>query len=207
MVAKDYKLSIGVLSFFRDQAQYIQDCIFQSFELDQIITHKLRCGTPYAFQGEERDVMLISCAVDANSVAGTYTYLNCPDVFNVGITRARELQLLFLSCPVEKLPDNSLLKKLILSFQQHQRTNIGIKENREVEIQKLIEYLQGQEYQVLLNYPLAGVEMDMVIMHDKETLAIDLIGFAGQGADAFHLERYKIFERASLSIIPLCIFS
>jgi hypothetical protein len=206
-VADDYKLSIGVLSFFRDQAQYIQDRIFQSFDLEQIMTHKLRCGTPYAFQGEERDVMLISCAVDVDSVAGTFTYINRPDVFNVGITRARELQLLFLSCPVEQLPDNSLLKKLILSFQQHQRADIGIKNNRVYEIQQLVEHLQGQEYQVLLNYPLAGVEMDMVVMHEEETLAIDLIGFAGQGSDAFHLERYKIFERAGLSIIPLCIFS
>lgn len=206
-VVKDYKLSIGVLSFFRDQAQYIQDRIFQSFDIEQIITHKLRCGTPYAFQGEERDVMLISCAVDVGSVPGTFTYINRPDVFNVGITRARELQLLFLSCPVDQLPDNSLLKKLILSFQQNLRADIGIRNNREYEIQKLVENLQGQEYQVLLNYPLAGVEMDMVVMHGEETLAIDLIGFAGQGSDAFHLERYKIFERAGLSIIPLCIFS
>jgi len=215
-VAKDYKLSIGVLSFFSDQARYIQDRIFQTFDLEQIITHKLRCGTPYAFQGEERDVMLISCGVDADSVAGTYTYINRPDVFNVGITRARELQLLFLSCPVEQLPDKSLLKQLILSFQQHQRADMGIKQNREVEIQQLIDCLQGQSnlqgegYQVLLNYPLAGVEMDVGIMHEEETLAIDLIGFGGQDdqvADAFHLERYKIFERAGLTIIPLCIFS
>lgn len=206
-VASEYKLSIGVLSFFRDQAQYIQDCIFQTFDLEQIMTHKLRCGTPYAFQGEERDVMLISCSVDADSVAGTYNYINRPDVFNVSITRARELQLLFLSCPMDQLPDNSLLKKLVNSFQHQQRTDMGIKQNREAEIQQFIEHLQGQEYQVLLNYPLAGVEMDMVIMRGKETLAIDLIGFGGDGADAFHLERYKIFERAGLSIIPVCVFS
>lgn len=206
-VAKDFKLSIGVLSFFSDQAQYIQDCIFKTFDLEQIMTHKLRCGTPYAFQGEERDVMLISCGVDADSAPGTYTYINRPDVFNVGITRARELQLLFLSCPVEQLPDKSLLKQLILSFQQHQRADTGLVQNREAEIQQLVDCLQGEDYQVLLNYPLAGVEMDMVILHEDETLAIDLIGFGGQGDDAFHLERYKIFERAGLTIIPLCIFS
>ena len=212
-VAKEYKLSIGVLSFFRDQAEYIQDCIFQSFDLEQIMTHKLRCGTPYAFQGEERDVMLISCGVDGESVAGTYTYINRPDVFNVAITRARELQLLFLSCPVEQLPDKSLLKQLILSFQPPSRGNLGQVQPREDDVQQLIDCLEGKDqlqgngYQVLLNYPLAGVEMDMVIMHEDETLAIDLIGFGGQGDDAFHLERYKIFERAGLTIIPLCIFS
>jgi len=80
-----------VLSFFRDQSEKLQKMIFDKFDLDTITKHKLRAGTPYAFQGEERDIMLISSGVDKDSVGGTYLYLNRPDVFNVALTRARDL--------------------------------------------------------------------------------------------------------------------
>lgn len=206
-VSAEYKLSIGVLGFFRAQAEFIQDLIFQNFELEEIMQHKLRCGTPYAFQGEERDIMLISCGVDENSVAGSFNYLNRPDVFNVGITRARELQLIFLSCPADQLPEKSLLAQLVDSISQRQNITMGNEENQQQDVNHLIQRLRSQDYQVLLNYPVAGIEMDMVVMKDDEVLAIDLIGFAGDQADAFHLERYKIFERAGLKIIPLCVTS
>jgi hypothetical protein len=206
-ITDKYKLSIGVLSFFRAQAEYIQDEIFKHFNLDEIMAHKLRCGTPYAFQGEERDIMLISCAVDKDSVAGSFNYINRTDVFNVSITRARELQLVYLSCPEDFLPEKSLLKKFITSIGQVQEIKLSDEQERHQDIKDLINHLRADDYHVLLNYPVAGIEMDLVIMKDSEVLAVDLVGFAGEEADAFHLSRYKIFERAGLTIIPICVTS
>lgn len=206
-VSPEYKLSIGVLSFFRAQAEYIQDEIFKNFDLEQIMVHKLRCGTPYAFQGEERDIMLISCAVDKDSVSGSFNYINRADVFNVSITRARELQLIYLSCPKECLPEKSLLNLYIKSINQVQDIHLSCEQERHQDVKNLIEHLRSENYQVLLNYPVAGIEMDLVIMKDSEVLAVDLVGFAGEEADAFHLSRYKIFERAGLTIIPICVTS
>jgi superfamily I DNA and/or RNA helicase len=206
-VAAEYKLSIGVLSFFRAQAEYIQDEIFKHFNLDEIMAHKLRCGTPYAFQGEERDIMLISCGVDEDSVAGSFNYINRADVFNVSITRARELQLVYLSCAKDKLPEKSLLKKFIFSIDQAPSIQLSCEQDRHHDIKDLIQHLRADDYHVLLNYPVAGIEMDLVIMKDSEVLAVDLVGFVGEEADAFHLSRYKIFERAGLTIIPICVTS
>ena len=59
----------------------------------------------------------------------------------------------------------------------------------------------------LLSYPVAGIEMDVVLTLDNEVLAIDLVGFPGEIGDAFHLERYKIFERAGLIIIPVSYYA
>ncbi|MFT4908373.1 MAG: superfamily I DNA and/or RNA helicase [Oleispira sp.] len=206
-VAAEYKLSIGVLSFFRAQAEYIQDEIFKHFNLDEIMAHKLRCGTPYAFQGEERDIMLISCGVDEDSVAGSFNYINRTDVFNVSITRARELQLVYLSCPKANLPEQSLLKKFIFSIDQAPSIPLSCEQDRHHDIKDLIQHLRADDYHVLLNYPVAGIDMDLVIMKDSEVLAVDLVGFVGEEADSFHLSRYKIFERAGLTIIPICVTS
>ncbi|GMR24067.1 MAG: hypothetical protein BMS9Abin37_2560 [Acidobacteriota bacterium] len=85
--------SIGVLSPFRDQVDYLSKAILDRVELDTIEKHDLLIGTPYSFQGEERDVMLLSLAVDADSHPMSFRYLSQADVFNVSITRARDYQI------------------------------------------------------------------------------------------------------------------
>jgi len=202
-IPNKYKLSIGVLSFFRDQSEKLQKMIFDKFDLDTITKHKLRAGTPYAFQGEERDIMLISSGVDKDSVGGTYLYLNRPDVFNVALTRARDLQLVFLSVDVDTLPKNNLLRLFVESV-ENKKTNIHTHIlARDKNIEELSEALRQEGMKVIRNYPIAGVPMDLVAMYESHTIAIDVIGFPGEHEDVLHLDRYKIFERAGLKIFPL----
>jgi hypothetical protein len=206
-VPDELKLSIGVVSFFKDQAQFIQDKIFDEFSLNDITLHNLRSGTPYAFQGEERDIVLISCAVDSDTSASTYTYLNRHDVFNVSITRARELQLVFLSAPQESLPQKSLLSKYVQSMAEQASSQKTMATEHDLSVQAFTHELAGMDINALIGYPVAGIEMDLVLIHQNCTLAIDLIGFPGKLGLAFELERYKIFERAGLSIIPISYYA
>jgi hypothetical protein len=199
----EYKLSIGVLSFFRDQANEIQQIIFREFDLDVISQHKIRAGTPYAFQGEERDIMLISCAVDSEENSGTYRYLNRADVFNVSITRARDLQLLYLSTDASKLPNDNLLRLYVESVNQRNIYEYSHNLERDKNIEELSTELTQQGMKVLTSYPIAGITMDLVVMYGSYTLALDLVGFPGEYQDVLHIDRYKIFERAGLEIFPL----
>ena len=207
IVTDNLKLSIGVVSFFRAQADYIQDLIFDSFSLDEIVAHKIRAGTPYAFQGEERDIILISCCVDSESSAAVYTYMNREDVFNVAITRAREKEIIFLSAPESALPLGSLLRDFIQSINSKAGVYNPDLENRHHVVLEFIQTLADEGIDSLLSYPVAGIEMDVVLTSDNEVLAIDLIGFPGEIGDAFHLDRYKIFERAGLIIIPVSYYA
>lgn len=203
VVPDEYKLSIGILSFFRPQAEYIQNIIYEKFQLDEIAKHKIRSGTPYAFQGEERDIMLISCGVDQNSSSSTYIYLNRSDVFNVSITRAREKQIIFLSAPKENMPASSLLRRYINSIESYTNEYRPNLDSRNEAVQEFVQVLLGLGINSLQNYPVAGIEMDLILMNEGETLAIDLVGFPGESSDSFHLDRYKIFERAGLTILPI----
>ena len=198
---EQYKLSIGILSFFSDQAAYLQDLLINEFSIDEIAAHKLRAGTPYAFQGEERDIMLISCAVDDETPKATYTYLNRPDVFNVSITRARVQQLIFLS--TENIPKDNLLNLFLESIRADRSKRNYINDQRDRNLNEIIRTLQSENIDVIRNYPIAGIPMDLVALHESHAIAIDLIGFPGEYEDALHLEHYKIFERAGLTIFPL----
>ena len=50
----------------------------------------LRIGTVHQFQGDEREVVVISFAVGADEVESSWRFVNQPDLFNVMVTRARE---------------------------------------------------------------------------------------------------------------------
>jgi hypothetical protein len=52
-------------------------------------------------------------------------------------------------------------------------------------------------------YKVAGMLMDLVAARDGRSCGIDLVGYPGAYESAFPLERYKMFHRAGLRIIPL----
>ena len=52
-------------------------------------------------------------------------------------------------------------------------------------------------------YPIAGLTMDLVAAKGQHSCGIDLLGFPGPFERAFPLERYKMFFRAGLKLIPL----
>ena len=86
----DKKISptIGVSSPIRSQVNYIKSKVNDIFTNEVIRKHKILIGTPYHFQGEERDHVFISLAIDATSHFASINYLNKEDVFNVLISRA-----------------------------------------------------------------------------------------------------------------------
>ena len=202
-IQKDFQLSVGVLAFFSDQAEYLQNLIFKEFDLDEIMSHKIRAGTPFAFQGEERDIMLISCTIDKDTSASSYTYMNRHDVFNVGITRARETQYIFLSSQPKEINSKSILYEYISSVGKLKTKYTPNLSQRHEIINDLCSEIQKLGITILMNYPIAGFSMDLVLIRDGLTIAVDLIGFPGEESYGFHLDNYKIFERAGLTILPI----
>ncbi|MDC7222422.1 MAG: AAA domain-containing protein [Spirochaetales bacterium] len=202
-IPQEHKLSLGVLSFFRDQAEYLQNRILEDFSLDEITGHRLRAGTPYAFQGEEKDIILISCALDGDSPSSAYTYLNRNDVFNVSVTRAREKQFLFLSAPSDSLPENNLLNHYVRYIRSTSTDYKVDLTHRNRIIQEFIGHMNRMGFEALTNYPVAGIDMDIILMKENLVMAVDLVGFPGEEGRPLPVDRYKIFSRAGLTIHPV----
>ena len=100
--------SIGILSPFRAQCQLIQKLIDTHFTQAEIEKHRITVGTAHVFQGNEKDIMLISWAVSDNSKIQSHTFLNNPNLFNVAITRAKEVCISYYSMDENNMPKGIL---------------------------------------------------------------------------------------------------
>ena len=193
--------SIGVVSPFRSQADFIAKKIDANFSEAEITKHKLRAATPFGFQGEERDIMLLSFAVD-NDAKRAAVYLNKAEVFNVAITRARQAQHLFLSIDETLLPEHYLLRRYIGTINEFAAAHTYLSD---------IDYFQRDVIQALNKlhvetwpgYSIAGTEVDILCRYHDRYLAIDLIGYPGPWADFFELDTYKLFNRANIKMLPI----
>ncbi len=198
--------SIGILSPFRSQTTAFQKLLETQFTLAQINRHQLLVGTPHSFQGEERDVMLLSFVVDDDCHRSTYQYLNKEDVFNVSITRARHLQILFISCSPTSLSIDNLLRKYLNATSTYaMKTKEAIRKPAVEKFQKeVIQVLEDIDIEeVLPGYELAGFEIDILCVHKNKTFAIDLIGYPGPFRKSFTLNGYKTLFRIGVHVLVL----
>ncbi|AZG72700.1 DEAD/DEAH box helicase [Shewanella livingstonensis] len=193
--------SIGIISPFSAQAEQIAKLIELHIPQTDIIKHNIRAATPFGFQGEERDTMFISFAVDNRSKRAA-AYLNKADVFNVTITRARQQQSIYLSIDESLLPEHNLLRQYIGSISafhaEHSVTSVI-----DTFQQQIIEALKGHHIETWPGYAMVGTEIDLLCRFDNKYLAIDLIGFPGPWANFFELTTYKLFKRAGVEVLPV----
>jgi hypothetical protein len=193
--------SIGIISPFTKQAEYISKLVIDRFSESDILKHKIRAATPFGFQGEERDVMLISFCID-NEAKRAAAYLNKADVFNVTITRARQEQRLFLSIDETQLPEHNLLRRYLGSIDEFEALHSLSSELDEFQ-SSVIQALNNSEIETWPGYSIAGVEIDILCRYQGRYLAIDLIGYPGPWADFFEFNSYKLFKRAGIEVLPI----
>ena len=101
--------SIGIISFLRDQRDYIQELIVEKFNSYEIETFNLFVGTPEEFQGNERDVVFITLGL-----SGGETRINQWEEikrFNVATSRSKSLTYFIYG----GVPKNAKLVKKYLS--------------------------------------------------------------------------------------------
>lgn len=197
--------TIGVLSPYRQQTEALTQHISDRITTEHIIRHQILIGTPHSFQGSEKDVMLISIAIDNNFHHGSIQYLNKEDMFNVAITRAKTKQIIFHSVDLEKLPKSSLIRQYLEHIKHpiKQSTQIpkALKENTAYKDIKA--FLETENWPYYMNHYLAGMTIDILFKSDNVYYAIDLIGFPGEEKEAFTMERYKILNRVGIKVFPL----
>lgn len=187
--------TFGIISLLaEDQAKYIKDLILKHPKIGEKIIEerKIICGDAYAFQGDERDVMLLSMvrALDPNKPNDTVqplTEKGAPQRFNVAATRARDQVFLFHSIPLEEFRNHNCWRfKLLNWFYDPKKEEL--KAGREAlkkefdsgrasqfsfEVGNLI---IDKGYQVLPEYPVIGYRIDLVVQGAEARLAVECDG-------------------------------
>ena len=101
-------VTVGIISPFRGQVELIKKALAQLYPDAVLRRHKIEVGTAHTFQGDERDVMLLSWAYANNSFPQSLMFAQKPNLFNVAITRAKHKLINFISKEVNELPEGLL---------------------------------------------------------------------------------------------------
>lgn len=199
--ASPVKPSVGVLSPYREQAEFLDAEIRKAFSAGELRDFALRAATPYGFQGEERDLMLLSLSIDSSSIRAA-AYLNRPDMFNVAVTRAKERQLVFHSIDGGELPGGNLLG-CYLSF-DHGAGDAGAQREFLCRFaDEVSESLADAGINTWIGFAIAGQEIDVVCEWSGRLVGIDLIGFPGDFVEHFGVQTYHTLHRAGIHVVPL----
>jgi len=198
------KPSIGVLSPFSAQVSWLKTRVAEEFSREFIQGHDLWIGGPYHFQGSEREIMLLSFALDDNAHSAAYTHLNKAEVFNVSVTRAISKQIVFHS--LNSIPSTSehLLHRYLHFLGNRHKVARPAPEHDQF-LAEIIGFLEGLETCESIHpaHPIAGMILDLIIKYKDKHIFIDLIGYPGDYALGFHMERYQTLSRIGIQSLPV----
>ena len=197
-------VSIGIISPFRAQVEQLKTSVAMVLSEHMIRKHKIEIGTAHTFQGDERDVILMSWAFANNSFVQSLTFLQKPNLFNVAITRARYKMINFTSKNPRELSDG-LFRSYLNYVQEYEARQKAI-ENKEIEenfyknnfekdIARTIRDL-GREVQA--GVEIAGFSVDLLV---DDKIAIECDGVEdNKRISATNMKKQAILERSGIKI-------
>jgi len=174
----DNPVSIGIISPFRAQVEQLKISVSKVLSDYMIKKHQIEIGTAHTFQGDERDIMMISWAVANNSYVQSLMFMQKPNLFNVAITRGRNKVINFISRNPRELPEGHF-RNYVSYIQEYQNKNNAlisgeIDENiykNQLE-REVAEKIRELNHKVLAGTDIAGVSSDLLI-DDKFVIEID----------------------------------
>lgn len=209
IIAKEAQLSknncstIGVISPFRYQVKLIKQLFKKDINTKDILKHKILIGTPFKFQGEEKDIVFLSFTIDEATHHASIRYLERPDVFNVSITRAKNTQEVCISIDPNQLNKTSLLSKYLCSKAPTQLESIE-KQSYDKFLAAVRAILAAANAgKIHINRKICGTKIDIIVVQENRTLGIDLIGFPGEYARQLSMNEINSLERAKINIFLL----
>lgn len=112
-------ISVGVVCFIRDQVNYMKEEALRRLTEEQQDRISLMIGTPEEFQGNERDVMIFTPAIDEDQKRSK-AFMEDRNRFNVATSRAKYFKYFIHG----KLPSNMVLMQQMLAKMGQGRDDI-----------------------------------------------------------------------------------
>lgn len=187
--------SIGVVTPFRAQADALEAMLLDRFTLEEIEHLGLRVGTVHAFQGAERDVVVLSLALADDDPAGRRRFVEDPNLFNVMVTRARHRLVVVTS--LTDAPDG-----LVADYLHHAEQPPGPPEGAPPDDRwtaALATELERSGLACRTGYPVGRWQLDLVLGDGDDAVAVETrVHPAGPGA---HIDRHLQLCRAGWRIV------
>ena len=195
--------TIGVISPFRAQVETVKKMIREEIGLQGIKRHRIMVATPFGFQGEERELVYLTFAIDRHTHGSVFRYLDRPGMFNVSITRARSRQEVYLSLGVQELSQNSLLYQY-LEHRYEPSQGVASDSVYDSFLDDVLKHLRKRRVgTILIDHVVSGARLDLVIVRGERIRGIDLVGFPGEFQEQLTVENIKTLERANVDVFLL----
>lgn len=197
-------VSIGVISPFRAQVEQLKTSVARVLSEHMIRKHKIEIGTAHTFQGDERDIILMSWAFANNSFSQSLTFLQKPNLFNVAITRARYKMINFISKDPKELPDG-LLRHYFSYIKEYEARQQAI-EKQEIDEnyyknsfeKEVAQCIRDLGYNVQAGVDIAGFSLDLLV---DGRIAIECDGMEDQKRPpSTNLKKQAILERSGYKV-------
>lgn len=208
--------TVGIIVLQNSNAQIkaINNSIWKNLSSEFIKNINLKVGTTYDFQGDERDVIILSMIIACKNEEGEearYIALTKKEFarsFNVAASRAKEQSILIYSVPLEKLSPECYRYKLISYY------NSDVEINKKVENIKFSTEFERDFYTSALedgielkyNFKIGKYEVDFVYeSKNGRKIAIECDGdkYFTQKEFADQLTMQTILERCGWNFIRI----
>lgn len=200
----DNPVSIGIISPFRAQVEQLKVSVARVLSEHMIRKHRIEIGTAHTFQGDERDIILMSWAFAPNSFPQSLTFLQKPNLFNVAITRARYKMINFISKNPREFPDG-LLRSYLSYVQEYEHKQKLIEEDKIDENiyknnfeREVAQTIRDLGHEVRAGVDIAGFSVDLLV-NDKIAIEIDGVEDSKK-LSATNLKKQAILERSGFKI-------
>lgn len=168
--------SIGVVSPFRIQADRIRDAVYREIGERKLADAKFVCSTADGFQGDERDVILMSCVYQPNLYDGGQWYLTDTEtrnLWNVGVSRARAALHIFGNKEFCKHSSASHLSALAKYCTRSEESAVPTGQFDSIWERKFHDALKDAGIETVSQYPLVGRRLDLAIPSLRMNLEVD----------------------------------
>ena len=206
---KGYKpVTIGLISPFRGQVDAIKKALLKSFSQATLERHMIDVGTAHTFQGDERDIIIMSWAIADNSYPQSLTFLQKPNLFNVAVTRAKKQCISFLSKDPTTLPQGLLrdyieyINTYLIQKKEEEENGIVNVFNNDFE-QIVAQELEEKGYTVRASYPLAGVYADLLVADSNgKSIIVECDGVPDEKrTNMSPIKKQLLMERAGYKVV------
>jgi very-short-patch-repair endonuclease len=202
-------MDFGVVSLLGStQSTHIRSMLLERLGPDVMDERRIRCGEPASFQGDERDVIVLSAVVATDpdkptGKIGALTSRSAERRLNVAASRARNQMWIVHSIEPDRFPAGDWRSSLIRHCQSSTRVEVELSrlEDRcdsKFEKDVLRRVLARGYRQVRMQHTVGRYRIDMVIEGPDARLAVECDGDRWHGDDRWHHDRARqeVLERA-----------
>lgn len=202
-------MDFGVVSLLgSSQSKFIWDRLYDRLGPETLAARRIRCGEPANFQGDERDVMVVSlvAAIDPNNPTGrigAMTKVSDQRRINVAASRACDQMWVVHSVDADRFSEGDLRGALIRHCQNPGALSEALDDllsKCDSEFERLVlRRILARGYQrVRVQHSVGRYRIDIVVEGPDARLAVECDGDQWHGPDRWHQDRARqeVLERA-----------